>query len=205
MAQCRAGRYSARMSQISRALRLVAPAALVAAAMPAFAAPSTSVIPLPLTPVVPAPERDCGAPGASGLGAVQLKPAEGAKPAKADYVLVNYVGYLAGNGQVFDQNMQSAFPVDGVIPGFGEGLQMMAKGSIWRFCVPSALGYGAQASGPIPANSDLVFQVELVDFKTLAEVQAMRAAQADNAAPASEAGEQAAEAAAKSAAKPAPQ
>lgn len=107
-----------------------------------------------------------------------LKPAEGAKPAKADYVLVNYIGYLAANGDVFDQSMQSAFPVDGVIPGFSEGLQMMAKGSIWRFCVPSALGYGAQASGPIPANSDLVFQVELVDFKTTAEIEAMRAAQA---------------------------
>ncbi len=79
--------------------------------------------------------------------------------------------------------MQAAFPVEGVIPGFSEGLQMMAKGSTWRFCVPAALGYGAQASGPIPANSDLVFQVELVDFKTAAELEALRAAQSAASAP----------------------
>jgi FKBP-type peptidyl-prolyl cis-trans isomerase FkpA len=54
----------------------------------------------------------------------------------------------------------------------------MAKGSIWRFCVP-ALGYGAQGGGDtIPPNADLVFQVELVDFKTAAEVEQMRAAAA---------------------------
>ncbi|HQS69779.1 MULTISPECIES: FKBP-type peptidyl-prolyl cis-trans isomerase [unclassified Novosphingobium] len=149
-----------------------------AAPAPKPIAPSATAIPLPLNPVVAAPQRLCSTLAPSGLGSLVLKPAEGAKPAKADYVLVNYIGYLAANGDVFDQSMQSAFPVDGVIPGFSEGLQMMAKGSIWRFCVPSALGYGAQASGPIPANSDLVFQVELVDFKTTAEIEAMRAAQA---------------------------
>lgn len=106
-----------------------------------------------------------------------LKPAEGPKPAKADFALVNYIGYLATTGAVFDQGMQAAFPVGDVIPGFSEGLQLMAKGSAWRFCVPAALGYGAQESGPIPANSDLVFQVELLEFKTAAEVEAIRAAQ----------------------------
>ncbi|MFM6828791.1 MAG: FKBP-type peptidyl-prolyl cis-trans isomerase, partial [Novosphingobium sp.] len=97
---------------------------------------------------------------------LNLKPADATKPAKSDIVLVNYIGYLAATGAVFDQGMQAAFPVEGVIPGFSEGLQLMAKGSTWRFCVPAALGYGAEVSGPIPANSDLVFQVELVDFKT---------------------------------------
>ena len=144
--------------------------------------PSVAAIPLPLNPVVPSEQRICGAAGASGLGALALKAAEGAKPAKTDFVLVNYIGYLAANGQVFDQNMQAAFPVEGVIPGFSEGLQMMAKGSTWRFCVPAALGYGAEESGPIPANSNLVFQVELLDFKTAAEVEAMRAAQGAAAA-----------------------
>ncbi|MFN4136302.1 MAG: FKBP-type peptidyl-prolyl cis-trans isomerase [Novosphingobium sp.] len=139
--------------------------------------PSADVIPLPLNPVVPAGQRLCSATTASGLGMMQLRPADGARPARADYVLVNYLGFLAGNGEVFDQNMQAAFPVDGVIPGFSEGLQMMTKGSIWRFCVPAALGYGDQASGPIPAGSDLVFQVELLDFKSPAELEAMRAAQ----------------------------
>ncbi|MFN3424262.1 MAG: FKBP-type peptidyl-prolyl cis-trans isomerase [Novosphingobium meiothermophilum] len=139
--------------------------------------PSSDVIPLPLNPVVPAGQRLCSATTPSGLGVMQLKPAEAAKPARADYVLVNYLGFLAANGEVFDQNMQAAFPVDGVIPGFSEGLQMMTKGSIWRFCVPAALGYGDQVSGPIPAGSDLVFQVELLDFKSPAELEAMRAAQ----------------------------
>ena len=160
------------------------PALFIAAASPVVAAtppkpqvPSEEAISLPLNPIVGASQRLCNAKVASGLGTLNLKPANGAKPAKADYALVNYIGYLAATGAVFDQSMQAAFPVEGVIPGFSEGLQMMAKGSTWRFCVPAALGYGAEASGPIPAGSDLVFQVELVDFKTSAEVEAMRAAQ----------------------------
>lgn len=144
---------------------------------------SAQAIPLPLNPIIVASQRLCTAKTASGLGTMLLKPAEGVKPTKADFVLVNYIGYLAADGTVFDQGMKAAFPVDGVIPGFSEGLQLMTKGSTWRFCVPAALGYGAEVSGPIPANSDLVFQVELVDFKTGAEVEAMRAAQGAQGAP----------------------
>jgi FKBP-type peptidyl-prolyl cis-trans isomerase FkpA len=51
---------------------------------------------------------------------------------------------------------------------------MLAKGGIARFCIPAAMGYGAQDAGAIPPNSDLVFQVEMVDFKSAAEVEAMR-------------------------------
>ncbi len=167
------------------ALSHTASAAAPAKATAQPAAPSGAVIPLPLNPVIPAAQRLCPSKTASGLGSMTLKAADGAKPAKADYVLVNYIGYLSASGEVFDQGMQAAFPVEGVIPGFSEGLQMMAKSSTWRFCVPAALGYGAQASGPIPANSDLVFQVELVDFKTAAELEALRAAQpAQSATPA---------------------
>ena len=125
-----------------------------------------------------AAQRLCTQAAASGLGSVVLTPAEGAKPGADDYALVNYIGYLAATGMVFDQGMRSAFPVGGVIPGFSEGLQMMTKGSIWRFCVPASLGYGDEESGPIPAGSDLVFQVELLDYKSPAEVDAMRAAAA---------------------------
>ncbi|MDT0508911.1 FKBP-type peptidyl-prolyl cis-trans isomerase [Novosphingobium sp. MMS21-SN21R] len=169
------------------ALCRIAPLLALAAGVPVSAAtpakvakppvPSAQAIPLPLNPIVSAGQRLCSATVPSGLGTMLLNPAEGAKPAKADFVLVNYIGYLTATGAVFDQGMQAAFPVEGVIPGFSEGLQMMTKGSTWRFCVPAALGYGDQVSGPIPANSDLVFQVELVDFKTSAEVEAMRAAQ----------------------------
>jgi len=185
----RAGRspYAGVMTISPLAFCRIAPLLVLAAAVPSSAAtpakvakppvPSPQAIPLPLNPIVGAGQRLCSAKSASGLGTMMLKPADGAKPAKADFVLVNYIGYLAADGSVFDQGMQAAFPVEGVIPGFSEGLLLMAKGSTWRFCVPSALGYGAQESGPIPANSDLVFQVELVDFKTSAEVEAMRAAQ----------------------------
>jgi len=172
------------MTLSAKALRRIALLLFTVVALPVSAAtpskppvPSVQAIPLPLNPIVGAEQRLCTTKAASGLGSIILKPAEGAKPAKADFALVNYIGYLAATGTVFDQAMQAAFPVEGVIPGFSEGLQMMAKGSTWRFCVPAALGYGAEVSGPIPANSDLVFQVELVDFKTSAEVEAIRAAQ----------------------------
>lgn len=146
-------------------------AVLLAAATPA---PAGGIIPLPLQPVVPAAQRTCSAKTATGLGYTALKPATGAKAGPTDYVLVNYIGYLATTGQVFDQAMTAPMQVSGVIPGFGEGLQQIPRGGIWRLCVPAALGYGAKETGPIPANSDLVFQVELLDSRTEAEVAAMR-------------------------------
>lgn len=160
-----------------------APAPKAKAPLPKATLPSAEALPLPLNPIVPASQRLCTGATASGLGTMALKTADAAKPAKGDYVLVNYIGYLAANGQVFDQGMQAAFPVEGVIPGFSEGLQLMAKGSTWRFCIPSAMGYGAEGSGPIPANADLVFQVELADFKTAAEVEAMQKAAAATVPP----------------------
>lgn len=152
----------------------VLPAASAMAATPAAPA-ADPVIALPLQPVVPAAQRACSAKTASGLGYTALKAGEGAKPGAADVVLVNYIGYLAANGRVFDQNMQTPFPVGNVIPGFTEGLQLMARGGIQRLCIPAALGYGAQGAGAdIPPNADLVFQVELLDFKSKAEIEAMR-------------------------------
>lgn len=148
-------------------------AGVVRAAPPPVKA-TTDIIALPLNPTLPAGQRLCGAKAASGLGYTVLRPATGTKPTAADFVLVNYIGYLAASGVVFDQGMRAAFPVNGVIPGFSEGLQTMAKGGVTRFCIPAAMGYGAEVSGPIPANSDLVFQVELVDYKTAAEVGQMR-------------------------------
>ncbi|MET0364919.1 MAG: FKBP-type peptidyl-prolyl cis-trans isomerase [Sphingobium sp.] len=141
-------------------------------------AATTTIIPLPLNPTLPAGQRLCTSKAADGPAYVLLRPGSGARPGEADYVLVNYIGYLAATGAVFDQGMQSAFPVNGLIPGFSKGLQMLAKGGIARFCIPAAMGYGARETGTIPANADLVFQVELVDFKTAAEVEAMQKASA---------------------------
>ncbi|MBV1688834.1 FKBP-type peptidyl-prolyl cis-trans isomerase [Novosphingobium sp. G106] len=179
------------MHILSRALPRLAPFAVLTLAMAplpaaaatarALAAPAatTDIIALPLNPILPAGQRLCAAKTEAGLGYTMLRPATGSKPTEADFVLVNYIGYLAATGAVFDQGTQAAFPVSGVIPGFSKGLQMLAKTGIARFCIPAAMGYGPQGSGPIPANSDLVFQVELVDYKTAAEVEAMRKASAE--------------------------
>jgi FKBP-type peptidyl-prolyl cis-trans isomerase FkpA len=141
---------------------------------PAPAKPTNDIIPLPLTPILPVGQRLCTAKTTSGLGCTMLRPGAGAVPTGNDYVLVNYIGYLAATGAVFDQGQQAAFEANAVIPGFSAGLQMLAKGGIARFCIPAAMGYGAQDAGAIPPNSDLVFQVEMVDFKSAAEVEAMR-------------------------------
>lgn len=167
------------MSTIARGFgRIALSLSLLAAAQPVYAqaaAPTAEILPVPLNPVVPAEQRQCSAKTASGLGTRVLKESPGAKPGSGDYVLVNYIGYLAASGTVFDQNVTQAFSTGAVIKGFSEGLLLMTRGSVWRFCIPAPLGYGEKGSGPIPANSDLVFQVELVDFKTEAEVTAMRA------------------------------
>jgi FKBP-type peptidyl-prolyl cis-trans isomerase FkpA len=152
-----------------------APAPAPAPALAAAPVPSPDILPVPLNPVVPAAQRVCTARTASGLGTRMLRDAQAPGPAQGDYVLVNYIGYLAADGTVFDQNVSQAFSTGAVIKGFSEGLLLMSKGSIWRFCIPAALGYGEKATGPIPASSDLVFQVELADFKTEAEITAMRA------------------------------
>lgn len=178
------------MTQPSRRLALAALLSLSAASADAVTArrpaasaakptvASAGIIPLPLNPVVPAAQRTCAAKTPSGLGYTMLRPAAGAKPAANDVVLVNYIGYLAASGLVFDQAMTSPLQVDGVIPGFAEGVQLLAKTGVVRLCIPAKLGYGAQGSGRIPANSDLVFQIELLDYKTTAELEALRKAEA---------------------------
>ncbi|HEY6869822.1 MAG TPA: FKBP-type peptidyl-prolyl cis-trans isomerase [Novosphingobium sp.] len=148
--------------------------ALATVAAPAAAQPADGIIPLPLQPVVPAAQRTCAARTASGLGYDELRKGTGPKAGPTDYVLVNYIGYLAASGQVFDQATTTPMTIDGVIPGFSEGLKLIPRGGIWRFCIPAALGYGKAGTGPIPPDADLVFQVELVDSRTAAEVEAMR-------------------------------
>ena len=107
----------------------------------------------------------------SGLVFQTVRAGEGDKPTDADVGLVSYKGSLL-NGTVFDQNPRAPLPVKGMIPGFSEALKLMQRGGSYRFCLPSALGYGAKAIGPIPANSTLMFDVEMLDFKSEAELQA---------------------------------
>lgn len=109
----------------------------------------------------------------SGLMMQTVKPGAGASPTDADITLVNYKGSLR-DGKVFDQNERTPLPVAGMIPGFTEALKKMQLGGEYRICIPPALGYGDKAQGPIPANSVLMFDVTLLDFRSQAEVQAMQ-------------------------------
>lgn len=116
---------------------------------------------------------------ASGLQYKMLSPGQpgAAKPTDADVALVNYEGKLL-DGTTFDKSQQpTPMPVTGVVPGFSEALKLMPKGSKYRFWLKPELGYGDKATGPIPANSTLVFDVELLDFLPQSVVQQMQAQQ----------------------------
>jgi FKBP-type peptidyl-prolyl cis-trans isomerase FkpA len=106
----------------------------------------------------------------TGLRYSVLKAGTGAHPTDTDFVLVKYKGTLK-DGTVFDQQDRAPFPVNAVVPGFSEGLKVMQKGGKYRLWIPPQLGYGAQQTGPIPANSELIFDVELLDIRSQAEVQ----------------------------------
>ncbi len=115
-----------------------------------------------------------------GLVVDTVKAGQGAMPTPADVVLVNYVGRLA-TGKEFDRGEKAVMPVEGVIPGFAKGLQQMQRGGKYRIEIPANQAYGEQeqknpATGEvvIPANSDLVFEVELLDFKSAAEIERQR-------------------------------
>jgi FKBP-type peptidyl-prolyl cis-trans isomerase FkpA len=111
----------------------------------------------------------------SGLRFQAVKAGKGAMPTDADVVLVNYKGSLP-NGTEFDAGQRVPFPVQGLVPGFSEGLKLMQAGGSYRLCISPKLGYGAEAKGDkLPANSTLLFEVDLLDFKSMAEVQAMQA------------------------------
>lgn len=143
------------------------------AALALFAPVSASVAQTPAAPaVVPAPV----------VTLETLTAGTGAKPTREDFVLIAYKGMLK-DGTVFDSSQGVPMAVADVVPGFADGLVQMQRGGSYRLRIPAALGYGDSGSGPIPPNSDLVFEVTLLDFKTRAELEALMAAQQPEQAP----------------------
>lgn len=105
----------------------------------------------------------------SGLQYEIITEGSGEKPGPDDTVVTHYHGSLI-DGTVFDSSVDrgepATFPVNGVIKGWIEALQMMPVGSKWRLSIPSDLAYGDQGSAPVIApGATLVFDIELLDIK----------------------------------------
>ena len=106
---------------------------------------------------------------ASGLQYKVIQTGDGATPTLGDTVTTHYRGTLI-NGKEFDSSYRrgepATFPVNGVIPGWTEALQLMTVGSKWQLFIPSDLAYGPRGAGQdIEPHSTLVFDIELLAIK----------------------------------------
>jgi FKBP-type peptidyl-prolyl cis-trans isomerase FkpA len=108
----------------------------------------------------------------SGLQYSVEKEGTGPKPAPEDTVEVHYKGTLL-NGEVFDSSYDRGetvkFPLNRVIPGWTEGLQLMNKGAKYKLWIPSDLGYGDTGNQRIGPGETLIFEVELISFEKAAQ------------------------------------
>ena len=109
---------------------------------------------------------------ASGLQYEVLATGDGPSPSPGDTAVVHYTGWLT-DGTKFDSSVDRDRPFEfgvgqgNVIQGWDEGVALMKVGDKWKFTIPSDLAYGERSigNGLIPANSTLVFEVELLDVK----------------------------------------
>jgi FKBP-type peptidyl-prolyl cis-trans isomerase len=110
-------------------------------------------------------EFEGGKTTASGIKYIVIKEGTGNMPVATSNVKVHYTGTFA-DGKVFDSSVQRGepidFPLNQVIPGWTEGVQLMKEGAKYKFYIPYNLAYGAQGRGPIPPKTDLIFEVELL-------------------------------------------
>ena len=111
----------------------------------------------------------------SGLLYQVMTAAEGESPKDTDTVQVHYKGTLTDGTQFdssYDRGEPATFPLNRVIPGWTEGVQLMQVGSKYKFVIPPELAYGEQDTPTIPANSTLVFEVELLKIDNAEETAA---------------------------------
>ena len=104
----------------------------------------------------------------SGLQYEVISEGDGPKPADTSTVTVFYEGALI-DGTIFESSFETndsvTFPLNGVIPGWTEGVQLMSLGSTYKFYIPSNMAYGPRDTGPIPGNSVLIFKIELLGIE----------------------------------------
>lgn len=117
---------------------------------------------------------------ASGLQYKVITEGKGTSPKASDVVMVNYEGRLI-DGTVFDSSYERGelveFPLNQVIPGWTEGLQLMKPGAKYEFYIPSDLAYGESGNPDIEPNSTLIFTVELLDDNAAATARKAQEAQ----------------------------
>ena len=105
---------------------------------------------------------------ASGLQYLVMQSGSGKTPGPTDTVKAHYHGTFI-DGSVFDSSVERGAPLDigvnRVISGWTEALQLMQEGDKWKLFVPSELAYGKRGTGPIPADTALIFEVELIEVK----------------------------------------
>lgn len=103
----------------------------------------------------------------SGMQYEVIAAGEGPKPSATDRVTTHYHGTTI-DGKVFDSSVErgepASFPLNQVISGWTEALQLMSVGSKWRLFIPPHLAYGERGAGSIAPNSTLIFEVELLNF-----------------------------------------
>ena len=99
-----------------------------------------------------------------------VRAGSGPSPTTEDIALINYKGTLP-DGKVFDEQKNAVLPLAGVVPGFTKALEQMQRGGKYKVHIPASLGYGEKGAGPIPANTDLDFEIELLDFRNRAEIE----------------------------------